>query len=251
MHPASPGEFPGQSDPLIVFVHVPKTAGSTINAHLTEAGPGRDHCEFLLSDVAGLTETVRDSTWISGHVPYHRLLPALEAVTDRPLRLFTLIRSPKEQVMSHYNWLIEIFHRSPKFYGSHPDRVKEISEQLRSNDNDDPAVVVANLERYRGLFLDCQTKFVLGRARRWPGHAIDERLDRYEFVGLDRVDELLTVMLGTMPEQAARENTSRYHFDKAVFDAPEIEEYLHTFNQVDNRLYRRATQLRRRTARSA
>jgi hypothetical protein len=54
--------------PLLAFVHVPKTAGSTVNAVLGHCSPrGLRHCEGILHTDAFLDHAA-DGDWLSGHI---------------------------------------------------------------------------------------------------------------------------------------------------------------------------------------
>jgi hypothetical protein len=54
--------------PLLAFVHVPKTAGSTVNAVLDLCSPrGLSHCEVIFHTDAFL-DHASDCDWLSGHI---------------------------------------------------------------------------------------------------------------------------------------------------------------------------------------
>lgn len=106
---------------LIFFVHVPKTGGSTVNSCLREYEKnGLAACEHIIHDDAKLAEAANTLSWMSGHVDLVTAHQRLRRVTSRPIRFFSCMRSPREQVRSNYNWLIEMFHREEKFYENHP-----------------------------------------------------------------------------------------------------------------------------------
>ena len=225
--------------PLIFFVHVPKTAGSTVNRMLERFDAnGRAHCEALLKQPDKMREAAETLTWMSGHIGLTGAREKVVEVTDRPVRLFTCMRNPTAQVMSHYNWLIEIFNKGERFYERHSDRIKEISATLRAADNNDPATVIANLEVFNQLFLNFQSRPVLGRGFNWNKDSLIERLDAYEFIASEAtLGDLFETMTGTRPEEEVFENTSRYNFDKAVFSTPEVRDFLRRNNTLDEILY--------------
>jgi hypothetical protein len=226
------------TDPLIFFVHVPKTAGSTVNAVLHERMPGgRSHCEAFIADQAQWEQSAATCPWLSGHVDLSTAENALSASTSRELRLFTCMRDPTRHVMSHYNWLIEIFHRDAQFYESHPPHIKCISETIRSSPQD-ASSIAGNLIRFAGLFLNSQSRTILGNGFDWNTGAVYQRLERYEMiVDSDNVAMLTTHLLGEPSATARRENVSRYHFDPAVFDSEEMRDFLRANNTLDELLY--------------
>ncbi len=230
---------PGPDDPLILYVHVPKTAGSTVNALLARMyGEGRAHCEGVIARPADLGPLCGRMNWLSGHVPVDAFRSTVRRETARPLRLFTAIREPGAQIASHYNWLIEIFHRGEAFYNGHPEPIRRISETIRASDNSDPARVIANLDSYQGLFLNQQSHYVLGQRAGWGAGGVVQRLREYEHVATeDQLGDLVERMTGKRVEIDVTENASRYHFDPDVFQAPELRRFLAERHFYDFALY--------------
>ena len=232
------------SEPLVVFVHTPKTAGSTINASLAALGPGMAHVEAHKSDTQAFRAMAEQMAWLSGHVTitdFQTLLAGL----DRPVRYFSVMRAPSAHVRSHYNWLIEIFHKGPKFYDSHPPHVKAISEAIRAADRNAPDSIVEMLRRYRGLFLNFQSRFILGQDFDWRKGRLQAALSRFEYVG-DGSD-LDSLLQAIKPGLVAAEdvNVSRYHFDPELFDSPVVTAFLATDNAHDIALHARVVKRNR------
>jgi len=164
-------------NPISVFIHVPKTAGSTVNDYLERlSAHGSSHIESWINDDAVASEKMLQLDWVSGHVQFPQMRARLAANTARHLRFFTLIRDPIKQLMSHYNWLIEIYHRGNVFYDGHPQRIKEISQAIRASDNDDPRTIIRQISAAPGLFLNQQSRTVLGDLSHIPSK--DELNDR-------------------------------------------------------------------------
>jgi hypothetical protein len=225
--------------PLIFFVHVPKTAGSTVNAILKREEPnGAEHTENLFQDLPVLRSAAERFVWMSGHVDLSTAMARLREATDRPVRFFTCMREPPKQVASHYNWLVEIFHRSPQFYAGHPASMRELSELIRSGPFD-AETIISNLAAHQALFLNNQSRIVLGNDFRWSAESIAARLDRYEKIVLSSdVSGLLSAMLGRDTDTGERVNESKYRFDRSVFDTAEMQAFLAQWNARDNVLYR-------------
>lgn len=227
--------------PLVLFVHVPKTAGSTVNHHLAQTGiPGASHVEHWIDTPAEVLRRTCGLGWVSGHVS----LPGMQrlaALTRRPARFFTLIREPTAQVASHYNWLIEIFQRGTTFYNGHPPRIREISERIRSSDNSDVCAVIENLQRHAGLFLNQQSRVVIGEdVADLSQAAIGERLSVYAHAACDGgIAALVRAMTGRTPGPVAWVNRSTRHVDPGIFRSPAMQEFLACENALDRALHDR------------
>lgn len=224
-------------NPLIVLVHVPKTAGSTVSRAMSEHfSRGYDHCEALLGP--GFSNVAEHAEWVSGHIDFTTFSRALSNVTNRPLRFFATIREPTRQLMSHYNWLIEIFNRGSRFYNAHPEHIKAISARVRAADNTDPEEIVEILKENEGLFLNTQSRIILGPDFNWNGGKVMRRLQNYEFIGTERdIPQLLSVITETTERKVLRRNVSPYHFDREVFQHPRIRNFCIRRNFLDWALY--------------
>lgn len=102
--------------PLLVFIHIPKTAGSTVRSVLQRQMPVgyRLHTGNMFKGRGGFTDqpleaieaglgpagTADDVSGLSGHVPF-----AVSARIARPATYFTFMRDPVERVLSHYFYL--------------------------------------------------------------------------------------------------------------------------------------------------
>lgn len=214
---------------LAVFIHVPKTAGSTFNAVLKAYGPGRAHIEGPLSNGTGMKAIVAGMSWVSGHVTVdrvQRLLKEAEIEAD----YYTILRRPREQVMSHFNWLIEIYRKGVDFYSSHPPHIRCISEEIRSADLESPSHIASILGKHSGLFLNLQSKYV-----NYQGD-LNVCLDRFTTVATEGDVDALFDTFGS--PQPARKNASMYHFDTSVFEASYLVDFLAEHNARDEELYK-------------
>lgn len=225
--------------PLIIYVHVPKTAGSTVNEYMRKVSNlSISHCESIINIPEQLNVAFATKEWISGHVPLSQFEKNIEALCKREVRYFTSVREPLAQIMSHYNWLIEIFHQSSNFYNGHPDKIKIISTKIRESDNSNPYEIIQNLKQFSGLFLNFQSRIVLGNNFDWNEGRLHERLSAYTFVSTSKnIPKLLFEMTGHKSTIIPRVNTSSYHFDKEVFSSKEISKFLLERNFLDLILY--------------
>jgi len=233
-------------NPLLVFIHVPKTAGSTVNDYLVRSGKiGKTHVEAWIGDQNATPLNLASLDWVSGHVPFRHMRARLSSHTSRHFRFFTLVRDPIKQLMSHYNWLIEIYHRGGKFYDEHPARIKEISESIRSTDNNDPACVISQLEASPGLFLNQQSRLVFGELPlSLSNHELTERLRVYECIATEKtLPDFISRISGLSYDPEKRENVSPYHFDKSVFESRLVRDFVERKHAVDLALYQFLTDM--------
>lgn len=226
--------------PITAFVHVPKTAGSTVNFYMKQSGTaGQAHVEALFRQPDKVASEIARYRWVSGHVAYPKMHDTLAQATRRKVRYFTAVRTPDKHVMSHLNWLVEIYHKGGKFYDNHPPRVKQISERIRTSDTSDPKVIVDLLHSARKLFLNCQSRLVLGPGNEHVSYdEMVQRLEVYEMIGTERsLPALIERVSGLEYKDSERKNVSPYHFPVEVFQDSFVADYLREKNASDYALY--------------
>lgn len=227
-----------RSTHLIAHVHVPKTAGTAINAVLGKVlGSGLDHVEAVIDDAAALGASAPGARWIAGHVPAPKFRDRLTKI-GVSARWITALREPMEQVASHYNWLIEIGHRGETFLKGHPMAIQQIHHRVASSDNNDPRVIMQNIEAHPGLFLNCQARYVVGADFARPEVSFAAALDAFDAVIFSHdVAEGLAGLLPVSDVVAEHRNVSPYRFDRAVFDDGRLRRFLRDRNRADEALW--------------
>lgn len=227
------------STPLHFLIHVPKTAGSTVNRMLARHYKvGCDHAEAFFDDGAQFAAKANTSDWMSGHLPFPGVRRRLASVSWRPVFFYGMVREPTDQVASHYNWLLEIRHRSAEFFDSHSPRVRQISARLAESDNDDPRSVVANLRTFPEVFCNSQSRIVVASDTRWSAYMLPTLLSDYTLIArTDQVRQLFTAVTGVAAPDADRENQATYRVDPSVFRTPEVAEFLNRHNDKDELLW--------------
>lgn len=231
-----------EKKPLIFFVHVPKTAGSTVNSYLKEYSPkGAAHCEEFINDEARMREMANVSDWLSGHIDLSTAEERLAAVTDRPIHYFSCVRDPFEHVVSHYNWLVEIQMRGDAFFNNHPQAVRNISHAIRKNSASTDEII-KNIQAHPILFLNYQSKFILGKNFNWNAGQIVGRLSKYKMVSTNEsVANLVNKMTGVVVESTRRINVGGSHVPIELFDNPKFKSFLRRRNLLDSIVYRLVT----------
>jgi len=213
-----------------IFLHVPKTAGTTLRAIIERQYLGRDIYTIYddapdhhsTSDLEELDEEARDRILVfCGHVPF-----GLHKRIGGALRYFTLLRDPVERVLSYYHHRMNL---SPTWQGNQVSLMKFV---LETRD-----IEVDNL----------QTRLLSGVSRPfgrchegmlWT--AIDNVERHFEVVGTSEMfDESLMLMkaaLGWERPFYVRENESRGRRPAEHYSRVELET-VRDHNRFDALLY--------------
>jgi hypothetical protein len=228
--------------PLIAYVHVPKTAGSTIEKVLDLCTPrGHSNIENVISDQASFLDLARNSDWIAGHVPRDSLATGL-IWHDRPIEYFASVREPVAQLVSHLNWSFEKYSRSNYYDFLNRDE-QCIDAEVMSVDFSNSAAVMSLLLRHASRYLNAQSRYILGAD--FAGITDSEimrRLASYTYVASEYDLPKLYRAFGfaQLPEGVSeiRENvTKRCYVRTDIFDSPELRAFLAYHHRHDPRLY--------------
>ncbi|WP_373353631.1 hypothetical protein [Pseudoroseicyclus sp. CXY001] len=254
---------------LPVFIHVPKTAGSTLNAALfahhaaghpalpllrtlpgglrdnsvllRRLGPsvaeGVPHIGHYEGDPARMTGLLRQASWVSGHIQRRRFASFLEEAGRIP-RWVSLIRDPTEQVASHYQWWIEIHDRGWLRFRRYPAFFRQLSADIRAADNNDPKAVIHFLALHHTLFLNLQADYLMPDGRETSVEDMPAALADFAGLGLGSdIAPAFRAMTGAEAPPLPRRNTSRSAFDRAVFRTERMRAFLAEHNALDERLW--------------
>lgn len=181
-----------QSDPqLLIFLHIPKTAGQTFNRILSSQFPrrstvlvGTGRSTPSLSALASLPETEKlQVRLVTGHVAFgiHELFP-------QPSRYIAFVRDPVERVISNY-WYVK---RTPRHF---------MHDTIVSNDLSLEDYVTSGLNPQ---LENGQTRLLAGAEEETATPELLERAmsniaERFLLVGLtERFDETLLLLKGAL-----------------------------------------------------
>jgi len=231
--------------PLIAFVHIPKTGGSTANKALWSCSHrGRGHCEEIPRP--DLLDEARFGDWLSGHIRRDMFAASLKTL-DRPIEYFATIREPISQILSYLNFQFEIYNRGPLHFFRYRRTFQLISAEVRATDFSKLPSVIALLLRYKGI-LNSQARFILGNdfATISDSEAA-RRLAAYTFIAISENLSALYPAFGfaQLPNgiNEVRENAAqKYYFDTTLFQSQEILDFLAEHHSHDFRLYNRVRQ---------
>ncbi len=134
-----------------IFVHVPKTAGSSINEYFASFTGSRRSRQYVPIDMfredgykaevneEGL-QKARNALYVTGHIDWH----TVEAIRQPRSFVFTVLRDPAERLLSSYHYL----HRHDENDLKQPNK-RALVERMKSLTfeefctSDDPAVLYA------------------------------------------------------------------------------------------------------------
>ncbi|MGH6835830.1 MAG: hypothetical protein ACREC9_09855 [Methylocella sp.] len=226
--------------PLIVFVHVHKTGGSTVNNVLSSCSHrGQPYCNLIPGPK--LLDSARPCDWLSGHLP-REIFAAYLISLDRPIEYFTTIREPITQILSHLNWQFEIYNRGPIVFLAHHQNSRLISNEVRATDFSNTSSITALLLRH-STFLNLQARMIIGDDfATIPASEVARKVAAYTFIATTENLSALYPAFGfaQLPKQIneLRKNAAqKYYFDTTLFQSQEMLDFLAQHHAQDFRLY--------------
>jgi hypothetical protein len=240
-----PRAEPEPASPPLIFVHVPKTGGSTAGTVLRwsyprkatrSAGNAFSNPDAARKRVQRLAADTRRIRVVTGHVPYGLLRSHFGARA----RYATILREPFDRTLSHYYWLTGADEAEAGVFATRagPSRLRYPTRELS---------VEEMLERGVYLLGNMATRLLCNRESPYgelsPDDLEDAKLnlrERFELVGLtERLPEsivLLERMLGLelVPFTSEKVNRNRPRAD----DVPEdLKSVIEEHNRYDLELY--------------
>lgn len=230
----------------IFFMHIAKTAGSSVNKVFAELYP-----ETSLVHIEGKPDwqnALDGLDYVSGHIRY----PVFASIdAERKFRYVTFLRDPISHLRSHLNWVkVQTTDQRHRPFISKNDEIRTLSEGLAKIDLKNPVQIRDYLLSARDnpqcmiLFDNCQsryfvkmppgTKVLLGDFRRAVVNFAS-----FDFVGIsEEFDRSMAALMKTIavhtPLPRVTENVESY--DKK-FDRVAFREVLSDFVGYDCALY--------------
>ena len=240
-------------DSPLYFLHIPKTAGTTLYVNMDDRFEVDEICpvRFISELIQVPRENLQTYRFFRGHLGY-----SLQHFVNRPLQYVTVLRDPIDRCISHY----EDVRRVPNNFLHH--RVNDHQMTFADFARDEISNVTLNNLQARSLAFDWKVEQMIGNApliqRGIAGTPLDmpddelldiamERLRACAVVGIvERFEEvvaLLSYRFGWYPIRPPRrlnqsaKRTSRDDLDEETLDL------LQQLNCVDLALYTEATRL--------
>lgn len=161
--PAEIGDQP-MASPKLFFMHIAKTAGSSLNAFLASHYQATRVWTHLEGNQNWDPDfIVRNYDFLSGHL---RIRKVGKMMNLAPYHKITLLRSPLDQLVSHLCWVRHISEdESSRFFRNHPEHIQALSLQLKATDFSDAGQLEVCLndlnQEALNLFDNCQTRYFL------------------------------------------------------------------------------------------
>ena len=153
----------------ILFMHIPKTAGTSFNTFAIAAFPnGQSISHIELINKARYPEFQTKYLYISGHLPIGALK---ESFRLEGVDLYTIIREPYAQLHSHLKWLIRTAgDQHDNYFRNDNPAILELGASLASIDFQHPQAIesfIAQMGDLEAAFLDnMQLRYFLDTAPR-------------------------------------------------------------------------------------
>ncbi len=226
--------------PLIAFVHVPKTAGTTVNVVLRQCSHrGRSDSHFVVRarNEAAYLALVRRSDWLSGHIRRHNFSKAL-IWSGRKVEYFSVVRDPVDHLLSLLNYSLQ---RYEQHQGLTIGQEEQLDGDIAMTDLADPAALQLLLLRHP-IMLDMQSAYVLGEDfADISNEEVSRRLTTYTCVSTaDDLPRLYRAFgFAQLPPATDElwENKSVRRVSKTILCGPEMQEFLSEHHRHDRRLY--------------
>jgi hypothetical protein len=232
---------PAEPPPLWLFVHVPKTAGSSLVAdledvvphyrsihidHTDRSRPGPERYDIATEEFLRVQGT-SPARIASGHVQWRQVARIIAGVPG--VRLVTMLREPKARLVSDY-----LYQRSPM----HP-----LADEVKSRIPDFDAFLELKGQRNRTA-RHLVPKRLIDEGD--PGPILAHIRARFAFVGIQERYELcfraLTARLGRQMRPTARKRVNDGAAEEkaaalARLEVPEVQARLAELNAVDLAIY--------------
>ncbi|WP_238327824.1 sulfotransferase family 2 domain-containing protein [Paenibacillus gorillae] len=213
-------------DSLFLFMHIPKTGGTSLTQLLLHRFPKLVYYFEVADDQTLLLEKLQEADAFCGHYPF-----GLHSFTSRPYRYMTMLRDPVEQIISYFYFK----YKNPKYPASY-----NIGITLDYFVNDDSF----DLE-----YVNLQTRFVSGElCTTQPDLELAKANLRnyFDFIGItERYADsqfLLSRQMGWKLKSYPRLNETPNRVRQSECAAETIER-IKAKNAADMKLYRYALEL--------
>jgi len=240
----------------IFYLHIPKTAGSSMNKFLTSQFQENESLTHIESKIDfNKDEDIKRAksyALLSGHVPLPHIQQKLDVLNER-VTLVTL-RNPMEHVISHIAWVRKLGDKSEEGrLKQHNTTVQKIVKKLLTLDLskvDDIKKLIYWLEKEKiYLFHDTQIKYIGGGGGIIQPHIVNSalvNLKRITYVGIsERLGEFQAMLCDALSwkieDAKKQENKNDSYYGLNIQDE-EIRKALQPLIQWDILIYREARQ---------
>jgi hypothetical protein len=153
----------------IFFMHIPKTAGSSLNKMLASNFIKRNTQLHIETDRKNNYKNVdlTNLKMVSGHIHLYDIIKNFNL--NNFLRI-TVLRNPYEQLISHINWLRFVGSKpNGKFFKAHSEPIREVALKTKeinfTNTTEVERFITQMPPIGNRLFNNCQTRFLLNKKK--------------------------------------------------------------------------------------
>jgi len=225
--------------PLIIFTHIQKTAGTSFRKRVVEANLSPD--VILAGSISSIARDLENShRFVTGHIPY-----GIHLLTHRRTRYITFLRDPLDRAVSHYYFIRQCDPALCK-HDRYPDATRysltEFYQQLRYQNEMTRMIAGIHWKRIsKYVDVDILNRWMLWRAKR-------NLAKNYMCFGLqERFDEsvrLIKHILDWPDEQPLKQRKKKTRKRPSVSELPpRTKDDLESSNHLDRRLYNFACEL--------
>ncbi|MGV2130865.1 hypothetical protein ACQZ4Q_09525 [Agrobacterium vitis] len=214
---------------LIVFIHIMKAAGSSVNRFLEYCSP-KGH--WWLHNYINSPDVIRDlslqSDWISGHFRREEIEPIISTLSRRT-EFYSAVRNPTRRLLSHINYSIERFKR-PDYYKLHNKKEQIIDFSIMgrglSNKYNLFDIILIN----EADFCNIQAKMIIGSEfDKISTDEIRNIISSYKYISDENNIEKLYKSFGYVYNKDyigdIHENKSQIYIEPSLFEDEELIEF--------------------------
>ena len=218
--------------PKLFFMHIAKTAGSSVNKYLASHYAEDRHALHVESKQEWRTDQdwARNLGFVSGHYSLPHFKRNLQL--SRYYKI-TVLREPYAHLVSHLAWIRKLADEDEtRRLAEHPEFVQHFARKLAKTDLSDPVAIgklISSLEdKEKRLVDNCQVRYftqveVGADVGEMDAQNAIEASAEFDLIGTtDRIDEFLRHVAAHMgwkaPVTEVRENVSRNYYGLDVED---------------------------------
>ncbi len=177
----------------LLYVHIAKTAGSTVNKVFNEWF-GSDNSLVHAESQNNWKDRVKNKTiqFLSGHLPYQEFIKTEDLNSYKKAITF---REPYSHVISHLSWIRALSLSENKVsYDAHPEYIQVLSDKLASYDLSSPEQLTELIKSFNllehSLLDNTQTRYIRADITKAAVDEVDfisakDNLKFFDFIGVD------------------------------------------------------------------
>lgn len=243
--------------PKLMFMHIAKTAGTSVNSYFSAQYPA----ELTATHVESNPLFRKDPKWahelefISGHIVFSEFEQRLDLSEFFKV---TLVREPFAHLRSHLAWIRHL--TAPELeqhLKSYPEYIQKLAAKLRDTDFHDPSMLSRLVESLHGLELhlldNCQTRYFSApiqnsRVGQEDFDRATETLHQFDFVGITEdtdifLSEVSRILGFEKPLPKARGNVAQSYFELDI-TSRRVKDILWPLVRFDSKIYKNVVKMR-------